>query len=127
MNQTTKITTASVRIMQSFNYSNFEVSMNLENADGINVADLDEARLQCQHLTNKAVKEYQENRQEDVKINSANEKKGLLKAMGNIQNEVSKVGSKDNATLDEVLNKPLYIKSDQPVIPAKKTPAKKMK
>lgn len=123
----TVITTASVRVMQSFNYSNFEVSMNLENPDGIPKGDIDEARIQCQALTNKAVKEYQENRQEDVKTNSANEKKGLLKSMGNIQNEVSKVGTKDNATLDEVLNKPLYTKPEQAEKLVKKTSVKKVK
>ncbi len=54
----TKITTANVRIMLSFNYSNFEIQMNLENENGIEIADIDKARSQCQTLATDAVNEY---------------------------------------------------------------------
>lgn len=56
MNATIK--TASVRVMLSHNYSNFEVSMNIENENGIEVTDIDEARKQCQSLATAAVAEY---------------------------------------------------------------------
>jgi hypothetical protein len=54
----TKVTTASVRIMISHNYSNFEVTMNLENAEGVSVIDIENARSECQSLVNSAVNEY---------------------------------------------------------------------
>jgi len=55
----TKITTASVKVMQSYNYCHFEASMSLENSDGLETIDIDSARKYCQRLTDKAVKQYQ--------------------------------------------------------------------
>lgn len=55
---TTKITTASVRVNQTFNYSNFEVAMTLENPEGINNQEITNALSSCQQLANDAVSEY---------------------------------------------------------------------
>lgn len=54
----TKITAASVRVNQTFNYSNFEVSMTLENPEGINNKEIDKALNDCQELASGAVAEY---------------------------------------------------------------------
>jgi hypothetical protein len=55
----TIVKTASVKVMQSYNYCHFEASMSLENNDGIDIKDIDEARKNCQRLTDKAVSQYQ--------------------------------------------------------------------
>lgn len=54
----TKITTASVRIALSHQYSTFEVALNLENPEGINETDIKTARVTAQSLANEAVNEY---------------------------------------------------------------------
>lgn len=54
----TKRTTASVKVMLSYDYSHFEASMSLENEDGLSIKDIDEARKDCQRLADKAVSQY---------------------------------------------------------------------
>ena len=54
----TKITAASVRVNQTFNYSNFEVSMTLENPEGIDNTEINKALADCQGLASNAVAEY---------------------------------------------------------------------
>ena len=54
----TTITSASVKIMLSYDYSHFEVSMSLEDKDGILKSEIDDARKQCQKLADKAVGQY---------------------------------------------------------------------
>lgn len=54
----TKVKTASVKVMLSYDYSHFEASMSLENESGISVKDIDEARKTCQRLSDKAVSQY---------------------------------------------------------------------
>ena len=55
---TTKIKTASVKVMLSYDYSHFEASMTLENDNGIEVLEVDNARKMCQRLADKAVGQY---------------------------------------------------------------------
>jgi hypothetical protein len=55
----TIIKSASVKVMQSYNYCHFEASMSLENESGLSKTDIDKARKDCQRLTDKAVKQYQ--------------------------------------------------------------------
>lgn len=54
----TKITSASVKVMLSYDYSHFETSMSLENEAGLSMKDIDSARKECQRLADKAVKQY---------------------------------------------------------------------
>lgn len=54
----TKITTASVKVMLSYDYSHFEASMSLENEGGLSMKDIDNARKDCQRLADKAVAQY---------------------------------------------------------------------
>lgn len=53
-----KIKDASVKVMLSYDYSHFEVSMTLENDNGLTLKDIDEARKNCQRLADKAVSQY---------------------------------------------------------------------
>ena len=55
---TTKIKTASVKVMLSYDYSHFEASMSLENDKGLTMFEIDEARKNCQRLADKAVSQY---------------------------------------------------------------------
>jgi len=55
----TIIKTASVKVMLSYDYSHFESSMSLENESGLTMKDIDEARKNCQRLSDKAVRQYQ--------------------------------------------------------------------
>ncbi len=54
----TKIKTASVKVMLSYDYSHFEASMSLENDNGIELLEVDNARKLCQRLADKAVGQY---------------------------------------------------------------------
>jgi len=54
----TKIKTASVKVMLSYDYSHFEASMSLENDNGIELYEVDNARKMCQRLADKAVAQY---------------------------------------------------------------------
>lgn len=55
---TTKIKSASVKVMQSFNYCHFEVCTTIENDEGLTKAEIDDARKDCQRLTDKAIEQY---------------------------------------------------------------------
>ena len=56
----TKIKTASVKVMLSYDYSHFEASMSLENDNGIELLEVDNARKMCQRLADKAVGQYKQ-------------------------------------------------------------------
>lgn len=58
MNNETKIKSASVKVMLSYDYSHFESSMALENENGLTMNDIDNARKSCQRLADKAVAQY---------------------------------------------------------------------
>ena len=77
---TTKITTASVRIALAYNYSTFEVSMNLENKDGISVSAIENARNECQILASNAVNDYK-------KLTIVNSKDELKKKIADINSD----------------------------------------
>ncbi len=51
-------TSATVKVMLSHNYNHFEASIALENADGVSVSDIDNARKDCNRLCDKAIKQY---------------------------------------------------------------------
>jgi hypothetical protein len=54
----TKIKSASVKVMLSYDYSHFEASMALENDNGLAPKEIDSARKDCQRLADKAVGQY---------------------------------------------------------------------
>lgn len=94
----TKITSANVRISLSFNYNTFEVSLGLENLDGISPDEIEEFRLTAQDMANEAVTDYKLSIQFDTKV--------------------APFIKKDNANATDVENLPLYTdikKAKQPV------------
>lgn len=54
----TKIKSASVKVMLSYDYCHFETSMQLENDNGVTLKDIDDARKSCQRLAYKAAGQY---------------------------------------------------------------------
>lgn len=102
----TKITTASVRIALSHNYSTFEVAVNLENENGISIEDIDNARKQSQLLATNAVNEYKGSAIQNPKIEIQRiEKKldELKKLTGNTDEVV------DPKAVAEIQSLPAYI------------------
>lgn len=94
----TKIKTASVKVMLSYDYSHFEASMSLENDNGLSVKDIDEARKSCQRLADKAVGQYK-----TAKQAAANRSDGQYK-MASFENECKRISAKDehDRTLKEI-------------------------
>jgi hypothetical protein len=54
----TKIKNASVKVMLSYDYCHFEALMSLENDNGLELKEIDDARKDCQRLADKAVGQY---------------------------------------------------------------------
>lgn len=119
METTTKITTATVRIALSFNYNTFEVSAQMENENGISVADINNTRADCQELASTAVAQY--------KIaNSSNPKEEIKKVenmIGKLKKEfaISETKEEKQPTpeeIKEVESLPMY--TDVKSVKAKK-------
>lgn len=70
----TKVKTASVKIMLSYDYSHFEACMTAENESGLSMYDIDAIRKNCQRLCDKAVGQYK-----TAKLKAANRTDGQYK------------------------------------------------
>lgn len=83
--ETTKITTASVRIALSYQYSTFEISLNLDNPQGIEPNEVDEARKQAQTLATDALNDYkgQPNANQKEELKRIENKLSSIKALIN--------------------------------------------
>ncbi len=94
----TKIKNASVKVMLSYDYSHFEASMSLENDEGLDLKDIDDARKNCQRLADKAVAQYK-----TAKNSAANRQDGVYK-MQNFEAECKKIKAKTehDRTLKEI-------------------------
>jgi hypothetical protein len=94
----TKIKSASVKVMLSYDYSHFEASMSLENDNGLSLKDIDEARKDCQRLADKAVGQYK-----TAKTLAAKRTDGQYQ-MQNFETECQKISAKpeQDRTLKEI-------------------------
>lgn len=94
----TIIKSANVKIMLSYDYSHFEVSMTIENDNGLTKKEIDEARKSCQRLADKAVGQYK-----TAKAMAAKRTDGEY-AMRNFEAECLKIKAKNEAdrTLREI-------------------------
>lgn len=92
------IKSASVKVMQSYNYSHFEAAMSLEDDKGLTLHDIDAARKNCQRLTDKAIKQYQ-----TAKDMAAKRSDGVYQ-MQNFELECKRIAAKDehDRTLKEI-------------------------
>jgi len=94
----TTIKNASVKVMLSYDYSHFEASMSLENDNGIELLEIDNARKMCQRLADKAVSQYK-----TAKNQAAKRSDGQYK-MENFRSECIKIKAKEehDRTLKEI-------------------------
>jgi hypothetical protein len=94
----TKIKSASVKVMLSYDYSHFEASMQLENDNGLTMGEIDNARKNCQRLADKAVGQYK-----TAKASAARRSDGEYK-MRNFESECKAIlGKEENdRTLREI-------------------------
>lgn len=94
----TIIKTASVKVMLSYDYSHFESSMSLENEAGIEMKEIDEARKNCQRLSDKAVSQYKK-----AKSFAAKRSDGLYR-LENFEAKCKRILSKEeqDRTVDEM-------------------------
>lgn len=94
----TKISSASVKVMLSYDYSHFEVSMTLENDEGLTKKKIDEARKDCQRLADRAVEQYKIAKQKAAKRSDSEY------AMQNFEANCMKIKAKseNDRTLNEI-------------------------
>lgn len=94
----TKVKSASVKVMLSYDYSHFEASMSLENDNGLSVQDIDNARKNCQRLADKAVAQYK-----TAKASAASRSDGQYRIQ-NFENECKRIQLKaeGDRTLNEI-------------------------
>ena len=94
----TKIKTASVKVMLSYDYSHFEANMGLENENGIDIKDIDNARKMCQRLADKAVGQYK-----TAKAAAASRSDGKYR-MQNFESQCKIIAAKEinDRTLNEI-------------------------
>ena len=104
----TKTTTASIRIMRSENYCNFEIALTLENPDGISGDEIDKAREEAQALTNEAVKQYRKDKHEEA-IPAALPFKKERQVIKVTNEPPAPKPIKDNAEISEIEKLPLYV------------------
>lgn len=82
---------ATVKVMLSYNYNHFEASIALENEDGLEVKDIDDARKDCNRLCDKAIIQYQQAKTiENKRANKVSEKRQL-------EREVAEIKQKDKS------------------------------
>lgn len=94
----TKIKSASVKVMLSYDYSHFEAAMALENDNGISIIEMDEARKDCQRLADKAIGQYKQ-----AKISAANRSDGKYR-ITNFENQCKAIllKSEGDRTINEI-------------------------
>ncbi len=94
----TKIKSASVKVMLSYDYSHFESAISLENDEGLQGKEIDEARKVCQRLCDKAIGQYK-----TAKSHAASRSDGVYK-MECFEKECKRIKCKDenDCTLREI-------------------------
>ena len=85
----TILKSASVKVMLSHNYNHFETSIILENEEGLNTGEINDARKDCMRLCDKAIAQY--NQAKHV----ANKLCGLDEARKTLSIEVEKLKIKE--------------------------------
>lgn len=94
----TKIKSASVKVMNSYNYSHFETSMTLENDNGVTLKDINDARKNCQRLVDNAIQQYQTAKDFAAKRNDGKYQMENFKS----QCEKIKIKQQNDRTINEI-------------------------
>jgi|ERR1043166_2709564 hypothetical protein len=83
-----KTISATVKVMQSYNYCHFEASKVIEANEGseLTMQEIDTARIDCQMLTDKAVEQYKKAKtHEQKRAGIQNEYESLMREVGEIK------------------------------------------
>lgn len=124
----TIITTASVRVMRSIDYGNYETALTVENLDGLTESDIAKVIQKAHDLTNESMGIYLNAKQSESRSIQGSEKKRI----GSIVNDLKQLVPEktevvaDPAEIAKVEALPLYqpkVKDIQPLKPAKKVKA----
>jgi hypothetical protein len=121
MNQTTKITSRSVRATVSDKFCSFAFESVLEDVNGVSESDADEAQDRCTLMAAMALDKFMKGLAIELGID-----KKLPKNFDNrtvqqiVEDYKSTIGVKDNASADEVMDKPLFQPNVKPGKPIKK-------
>jgi len=99
------IKSASVKIMLSYDYSHFEVSMSIESDKGVVQDEIDNARKECQRLADKAVIQYKK-----MKSFAASRNDGVYK-MQNFESQCKAIEKKSEG--DRTINEIAMLKQYQ--------------
>jgi|GEM_PF-3802543 hypothetical protein len=112
--ETTKITTASIRIALSHNYNTFEVSAQLENLNGITNSDIESTRKDIQALATSAVNDYkgQPNQNPKVELQRIENKLNDIKKLVNEKQPEKEAEDPKEVTKVEAM--PLYTDVKKP-------------
>lgn len=104
----TKITTASIRIALSYQYSTFEISAQLENSEGISTKDIEDTRQTVQALATEAVNDFKRLPNSNVKdeIKTIENKIEKLKAV--ISEKIEQPEVTDPKEIEKIEKLPLY-------------------
>lgn len=104
----TKLTKATIRIMNSYKFGNFESTLTIENDEGIQSIEIDELLMQAQSHVNDAVDAYKA--LEIIEPEKPYVKTGFKpnKQVINVTEQDDEPPLKDNASIDEIANLPLY-------------------
>lgn len=128
MNQSTKITTASVRVMRSIDFGNYETSLTVENPNGVTEADITDCIDKCHVLTNQSIEIYLKGKVVESKAIQAGEKRRIGSVLNDIKQLVPEATepSIDPLEIAQVEALPMYTPNPKMVAPAKRINGKKV-
>lgn len=117
----TKITTASIRVMRSIDFGNYETSLTLENPNGVTDTDIAEAINNCHTLTNQSIEIYLKGKVADSKSIQNAEKKRIGSVLNDIKQLVPEAIEPciDPLEIAQVEALPMYTPKPKSVTPLK--------
>lgn len=125
----TKITTASVRVMRSIDYGNYETALTVENADGLTEADVTDCIEKCHVLTSQSIDMYLKAKAEESRSIQTAEKGRIGSVLNDLKQLVPEkvIAPVDPAVIAQVEALPMYEPKKQAVPVLKKINAKTIK
>lgn len=117
----TVITTASVRVMRSIDFGNYETSLTVENPDGITDADIAGCIDKCHTLTNQSIEIYLKGKVVESKAIQAGEKRRIGSVLNDIKQLVPEATEPciDPLEIAQVEALPMYTPKPKSVTPLK--------
>lgn len=104
----TKLTSATIRIALSHNYSTFEISSTLENQNGITTKEIEDCRQTCQALVADAVNDYKRMPNTPIKDQIKEIENKIEKVKAVISEKIEPEEVTDPKEIAEIEKLPLY-------------------